>query len=119
MKYTLIFLTLSLFLTACSRQDTKLTKQITGTWTRHGTGNQAVFVYAPNGSFSITETYADTPGRTNLCAGTWRIQDRVLIMTFTTVPEQCRAHVGTVARYQISHLDGHQLLTDEEFHLSR
>ena len=119
MKFTPIILALSLLLTACSGPDAKLSRQIVGTWTHHDYGGQTEYVYAPNGSFSGDTTITETQSRTNAFAGTWRIQDGVLILTYTNVPEQSLASAGTVLRYKIRQVDDHQLLAGDAFYMTR
>ena len=101
MKYALIFLSLGLLLTACSRQDAKL--QVAGSWT--SSNGHTTAIYDPDGSFSMT-TRSDS---TNSLAGTWLIRDGVLITTITNAPDMFRALVGQVHQYNITHLDDHQL----------
>jgi hypothetical protein len=119
MKFTPIILALSLLLTGCSGPDAKFSRQIVGAWTHHDYGGQTEYVYAPNGSFSGDTTITETQSRTNSFAGTWRIQDGVLILTYTKVPEQSLAPAGTVLRYKIRQVDDHQLLAGDAFYMTR
>jgi hypothetical protein len=108
MKFTRIIFALSLLLTACSRRDAKLDRQIAGTWTREGSGTMT---FTSDGSFS---TILRKPDHTNSFAGTWQIRDRVLIMTLTNAPAiKGRSLVGGVERYNIIHVDDHEFLYEE------
>ena len=120
MKYTPIILALSLLLTACSGPDAKLSRQITGSWIHHDYRMQTVYIYAPNGSFTGVSTTSDIPIHTNFVfAGTWRVQDRILILTYTKVPDENPSSVGAVLRYPIRQLDDHQLLAGDAFYMTR
>jgi hypothetical protein len=116
-RFALSFLTLSLLLTACSRPDAKLGRQIAGTWTRQmgnwSWTNPAVFTrtISPDGSFSTTI------GRSNALVtyqGTWLVRDGELVMTVTnahgTGSHGAASPVGSVDRCKIIHVDAHQFI---------
>jgi len=110
MRFTLSILALSLLLTACSRRDAKLDRQVAGVWNRESTSN--TMTYASDGSFSII---VRKPSHTNSYAGTWQIRDQVLIMTYTNAPVvKGRSLVGGIERYSIIHADDHQLICNED-----
>jgi hypothetical protein len=109
MKFTPIIVALSLLLTACSRQDSKLSKQIVGTWTSTSNGKSGTIVYAPDGSFSMT---TQSPSDANALSGIWQIKDSILIVTFTNSPNMSRL-AGWEVRYHINHLDSHHLEFEE------
>jgi len=105
MKFTPLFVALSLLLTGCSRQDAKFSKQIIGTWTSTSNGKSGTIVYAPDSSFSmITQTSSDT----NALSGIWQIKDSILIVTFKN-----SRLAGWEVRYHINHLDSHNLEFEE------
>ena len=104
MKFTPIILALSLLLTACSRHDTKLAKQIAGTWA--GEAEAGTMAFAPNGSFVIAKK-----SDTNIFAGTWQIKDGDLIMTLTNAPIiHGHSLAGGVTRCKIVSMDAHQFV---------
>ena len=96
MRFTLVFIALSLLLTACSRQA-----QIVGTWhEKSGTGE---VVFSPDGSFTAG-------GDTNHVAGTWQISGEMLTMTITnsTGPHPV-GKVGPTVQGRIIRVDSHLL----------
>jgi hypothetical protein len=97
MKYTLAFITLSLLLTACSRRA-----QIVGTW--HD--QSGALVFNSDGSYLFDED-------ANHGAGTWRISDKVLTITFTnsTGPHP-EFHSGGTLHLKIVRIDSHTLSFD-------
>jgi hypothetical protein len=94
MRLTLIFIALSLLLTACSRRA-----QIVGTW--HKQSGAVAFVFNSDGSFSS--------GESNHYAGTWQISDKILTMTLTnaTGPHP-NGKVGDTVQYKVR-VDSHVL----------
>jgi hypothetical protein len=108
MRVTLIILGLSLLLTACSRSDADLRRQVVGTWTREETSTMNI---APNGGYTLV---AREPNRTNLFAGTWQIRNGVFILTLTNAPAAPGgSRVGTVELYTIEFVDDHQLVCQQ------
>ena len=105
MKFTPIILGLSLLLTACSRHDTKLARQIAGTWT--GDALAGTMALAPNGSFVIARK-----SDTNILAGTWKINDGDLVMTLTNAAiMDGHSLAGGVTRCKIISIDAHQFVS--------
>ena|ERR1039457_2137838 len=105
MKFTPIIVALSLLLTACSRQDAKLSKQIIGSWTNTNHGKSSTIIYAPDSSFSMIP---QTPSDTNVLSGIWQIKDSILIVTFTN-----SSFAGLEVRYHINRLDSHHFEYEE------
>ena len=96
MRYA-IFIALSLMLTACSGPDTKLQKQIIGTWDwpDDGMDNRAkhfaTTALASDGSFhSLWTRVLPDLTEERRYEGTWNIKDGVLILTTTnTTAKNC------------------------------
>jgi hypothetical protein len=111
MRYTFVFVALSLLLTACSRRDAKLAKQISGSW---DSGADDAMAMSSDGSFSETFFHG---GRTNFFAGTWQVKDGFLVFTITNVSAtEPHAPVGSVRRFKIDHVDDHELVYGEVGH---
>ena len=109
MKHATTILPLILLLTACSRRATTLDQQIAGTWTQYGTRWTNTTDYVPDGSFSvITRKSSDS----HSSAGTWKLEDRVLIVTFTNASNVSHP-LDVVARYRIIHVDDHQFIYEQ------
>jgi hypothetical protein len=107
MKSTLPILLLSFLLTACHRQDASYTSQIIGAWPSSGANWTNTTTYNSDGSFSIVK---QKPGESQSSAGTWRISDGFLTMTFTSSSiTNHNSPVGMTERYHIIHLDSHEL----------
>jgi PBP1b-binding outer membrane lipoprotein LpoB len=76
MKFTLLVLTLCLFLAGCSRHDAQLQKSVTGTWT-----NEAIAVsFLSDGTFTVRPS---NPAHTNVSQGSWLVKDGALVCTMT------------------------------------
>ena len=94
MKNTFIFIALTILLTACSHRDAQLSHQVAGVWD----DGRTKFTFNPDGSF--VNQMVDG-GRTNEYAGTWRIRDGFLTMTFTNAsgshPDAEISHKGLTA----------------------
>ena len=103
MKIIFTILTLSLLLTACSRQDANFSKQIVGTWQANGD----VEMFNADGSFLVTTSNSD---HTNDYAGTWQIKSGVMTVTPTNVsgPEP-EVQVGDTMLFKIIRIDAHHL----------
>jgi hypothetical protein len=107
MKFTPIIVGLSLLLTACSRQDAKFTKQITGTWIDSKRGT---IVYSPDGSFTITK---GTSTNVYWFTGLWQIQNGILTDTITNASNTNWPWMGQTLRYHIQRLDDHRFEIEE------
>ena len=103
MKFSPIILGFSLLLTACSRQDAKLTRTITGAWS--GEAGAWTMSFAPDGSYVMARK-----SDTNILAGTWQIKDGDLIRTMTNVFILQGSPDGGVIRCKIVSMDDHQLV---------
>ena len=96
MKFAIIFITLSLLLTACSRRA-----QIVGAW--HEKSGTGAIVFNSDGSFS-------SGVGANHYTGTWRISDRILTMTLTNaISPHPDGKVGDTVRCEIVRVDSHVL----------
>ena len=105
MKTIITIVTLSLLLTACSRQGVKLSKQIVGTWQSKGAGTAS---FNPDASFLINER---TSTQTNAYAGTWRIRDMVMTLTFTNVAGSApEVLAGNTIDFKIIRVDAHHFI---------
>jgi outer membrane biogenesis lipoprotein LolB len=104
MKIILTILTLSLLLTACSRQTAKISKQIVGTWQSEGAGTES---FNSDASFLFD---VRTSTHTNDYAGTWQIRDTAMTLTITnaTGPDP-EVQTGNTMQFQIIHVDAHHL----------
>ena len=105
MKQSIVFiLALSSILTACAKRDTKLAREIRGTWS-HGAHAIAM---TPDGSFS--ESFSSKSG-TNIFDGTWQVSDGFLIFTVTNASgTHPGTAIGSEERYKIIRADAHQLV---------
>jgi hypothetical protein len=101
MKCPLIILALSLLMTACSRQDAKLSKQIVGTWS--SSSQHSMETYAPDGTFL---TLVQMQNKTNVYAGTWQITNGIMVETYTNAPFHL---TGQTFQFRIYSLNDHQL----------
>lgn len=103
MKYTIVFITLTLLLTACSRSDVKTSYQIAGVW-QVGTGR---VTFNSDGTFSTVKH--DSSG-TNIFSGTWQVQSGFLDMVLTNVSgPNPKAQVGETNRLQIVSSDAYHI----------
>jgi hypothetical protein len=117
MRYTPIFLALSLLLTGCGR-DAMLTKEIPGAWQREGKdthGNTCTITMsiAPNNTFAYSRVWNEHPF-TNTFAGTWRIEGGFLLLTLTnrSGPNPNIPAGVTPIKSRIVHLDKDQLIEE-------
>jgi hypothetical protein len=110
MKHTFIIFLFSLLLTGCSRPDTDLARQITGTWNHEAhrgfETHYVTAVYAPGGGFSITTKGEDF---TSDMAGTWRVEGKVILLTVTNASRGNYSYIGQVLKCRVDHVDSHQL----------
>ena len=116
MKNTPIILALSLLLTACSRHDAELTKQIPGSWKHDGTSARDTSTYSsstiisPDGTFSYARHWNEKP-LTYTMAGTWKIRDGFMLVTITNRSDQdMGGKLGEISKWRIIHLDDHQIV---------
>lgn len=109
MRYALIILSLGLLLAACDRQDAHLARQVTGTWNEEAhfesETHYVTTVFAPDRSFTVTTRAADF---TNVLAGTWKVQDRVILMTVTNANQGNLRYIGQVLKCRVDHVDSHE-----------
>jgi hypothetical protein len=111
MKTTLTLLMLGLLLTACRRDDASSTSQIIGAWPSSGANWTNTTTYNSDGTFSIVK---QKPGESQSSAGTWKISDGFLTMTFTSSSiTNHNSPVGVTERYHIIHLDSHELQMED------
>jgi hypothetical protein len=96
MRIALVFIALSLLLTACSRRA-----RIVGTW--HDQSGTFAMVFNSDGSFTSGE-------EPNHNAGTWQLSGKILTMTLTnsTGPHPDR-DIGETVHCRIIHIDSHVL----------
>jgi hypothetical protein len=135
-RFTLSFFLFALLLIGCRSEDTKLSQQILGTWTR-AAGNWSV-VYdgslpqwklKPPGSLTILSdgTFSSSWGSSNRVdsyRGTWQVEDGRLILTDTNRNGRAKlVSSGRVGGSKIVRVDDHQLVYEttsgEEVILSR
>ena len=119
MRFVLILLALSLFLTGCGH-DSKLTKKIPGSWQHEGTSIQgtdtftSMMTISPDGTFSYFRVWNEK-SLTNTFAGTWQIRDGFMFMTVTNRSGP-NPHVppGAVIKSKIIRLDDHQFVEETD-----
>ena len=109
MKTILAFVLLSLLLAGCSRRDTTIQKELTGTWTRQfGHGYQITNVIAPDGSYQC-QIVGLTNGTINSLEGRLIAKNGVLIDTVTK-DSNTNQQTPRVMQWQIVHIDRHGLV---------
>lgn len=105
MKFAIAFISLSFLLTACSRSDAKLKKQIVGTWQEKSAEKIVVgqMVFGSNSSFSFAT--ADK-GQIYSFSGTWQINDGIMTMTTTNLspPGWHGGRVGETGQFVIAQI---------------
>jgi hypothetical protein len=104
MKFAPAIIFLSLLLTACSRQNSK----IVGTWKDSKRGTT---VFSHDGSFSITK---GTSTNIYWFDGIWKIENGILDETITNCSNTNWPWMGQKMQFHIIHLDGHKLEIEEK-----
>ena len=104
MKNIFPFIALCLLLTACSRRDATISKEITGVWAHSPDYSEQ---YNPNGSYlTISRNYRGT----NVYAGTWLIKNGVMTEVLTNVSgPKSHARVGDIVHLKIISADAHHM----------
>jgi hypothetical protein len=114
--HTFIFM-LALIATGCDSRDTKLRRQIAGTWTVPPSGSMAFFV---DGRFHFTNSFVSS--NTVLAwsnDGTWEVRDGFLITTITNSIASGtdeKPQIGRTSQGKINFIDEHNLCYGEERH---
>lgn len=104
MRIGLMFAVVGLLLTACGRSDTKLSKEIFGTWWQ---GNSVKIIFQPSGSFTMTMW---EPSHAKNYNGTWQIKDGVLAMELTNESAgDARGQIGEWGHFKIINVSAHNL----------
>jgi hypothetical protein len=103
MKYICAPLVLGFLTTACAGPATNLAERVTGTWTQVAhQGSETHYVtaiYDRTGGFVISTSGMDF---TNSMAGTWRIQDKVMLLTVTNATQGNFRYVGQVLSVELT-----------------
>ena len=108
MKTILTFILLSLLAVGCSRRDTTIQKELTGTWTRHSGADFAVTnVIAADGSY-VCQLFGNPNSRVDTLEGTLIAKNGVLIDTVTKDSET-NQQTPRVMQWQIVRIDEHEL----------
>jgi len=122
MRFTLIFLMLSLLLVACRTADSKIHSQIVGTWTKDIPINPATFSWTDPVSFTFTfssdGSFSESLGHRSepvTYQGTWLLRGSALILTITNAQgtgshKPSLSEIGKVKSWKIAKLDEHQLI---------
>jgi hypothetical protein len=92
-----------MILSACSPSDTKLSKQIIGSWS-YTTGQGTGIAISPDGS------WISTFSPTMHTAGTWQITNGFIFYTTTEDTVNRHPRIGAVEQYKIVHLDEHVIV---------
>ena len=109
MKTILAFVLLSLLLAGCSRRDTTIQKELTGTWTRQlGHGFQITNVIAPDGSYQC-QIVGLTNGAIDTLEGSLVAKNGVLIDTVRK-DSDTNQQTPRVMQWQIVQIDKHELV---------
>jgi hypothetical protein len=109
MKTILTFVLLSLLLTGCSRRDTTIQKELTGTWTRHfGNGLAITNIIMPNGSYQC-QIVGLPNGTIDSLEGSMIAKNGVLIDTVTKDSSDTNQQTPRVIQWEIVHIDKHEL----------
>jgi hypothetical protein len=122
-RFTLSFILFALLLIGCRSEDTKLSQQILGTWTRAAgdwsvvyDGSLPHWKLKPPGSMTILSdgTFSSSWGSSNSFdsyRGTWQIKDGMLILTDTNRNGTAKLVLsGRVGGNKIVRVDDHQLV---------
>ena len=108
MKTILTFVLLGLLMTACSRRDAAIQKELTGTWTRHlENGVSVTNLVAPDGTYRCQ--LGGPTGPTHTLEGTLIAQNGMLIDTLTK-DGQTNLPMARVMQWQIVRIDRHELI---------
>jgi PBP1b-binding outer membrane lipoprotein LpoB len=109
MKNTITFIFLGLLLTGCSRNDSEIQRQLTGTWVETGDSFRSTRVVSPSGSFDFQITGL-TNGITVKEEGTLLARDGALIITLTKDSRTNATFSPQGLRGHIVHLNDHELV---------
>jgi hypothetical protein len=112
MRFSIIFILLSLLIVGCGRRDTKMREQICGSW------NDGMITYLSDGSWHFhSELVVSNVTLKWTSDGTWDVKDGYLISTTTNSTSENtteRPSVGRISRSKITFLDAHNLCYTNE-----